>query len=758
MKWVQDITDWARKMTIPEQSKRVTNPYAAGDSVGGSDAFVGRTDILQAVQKVLNDSHQQAITLVGQRRIGKTSILRQLEKDLPKQGNYELVFFDLLGKAFQPLEATLQELANKISDVLAKANPKLTTMAEFHQQWLPQNLEDKKSSYLILLLDEFDALEDAAAKKASENFFCYLRDHLLTLHPRLKFVFAIGRNTEDLTSGAMSLFKGIHTERVSLLPYDDTVQLIRFSENQTLNWSAPAIEKIWQLTSGHPYLTQMLCWQTWEAIRTQEHSATQIPITTAEDIERIVTKTLAASHSALQWLWKGLPPPQKIVTTIIASANQPLQEPELAELLRQERLIITEQLPTILLSLKNWDLIEKRTGDKYGIRVELIRQWVAENKPLAQIQAEIDRVNPLADAVYKSALAFYQGDDYDNALNDVKRALKLNSNHSQANQLLAEILIKTNELEEARQHLEDFYQYQPNFARNQLLKVLSDLAKQSSDTEQQLSYYNKILEINPEDENANQSLIKILIQQNRLEEARQHLEKLYQAQPEYVRDQLREVLLNIAQTSNKGEQQLSCYQRVLEIDSGNKEVQSQLNKLGDQFLKDGKVEQAFEAYKLANSDKIGEIFVEQLVGLEQALKIYQKMGLQKKVTEINRTLKLKELLQAMKEIEHKPIEAILVNLEYGQIIFDSTNSTSQQTNIPSFIKLLKGYQKKLEFVFNDEMKYVILQYSSTLINIYFLDPISPSLAICFVAEKKYGLGKFILECERIVPLLIKNTI
>ena len=757
MKWTQNIIDWVRNMT-QEQPKRAINPYAAKDSVGGSDAFVGRADILQAVQRILNDSQQKAITLFGQRRIGKTSILRQLEVNLPNQGNYRLVFFDLLGKAFQPLEETLQELANKISDALNEANPRLANIADFRQHWLPRVLTAKESSCLVLLLDEFDALEDAASKKASENFFYYLRDHLLTLHPRLKFVFAIGRNIGDLTGVAMSLFKGIHAERVSLLQHSDTVQLIRFSEkNQTLNWSEEAVQAVWQLTSGHPFLTQMLCWQIWEALRGGEPSTSQTPQVTPEDVKQRVTKTLQASQIALEWLWNGLPPSEKIVTSVIATANRPIQEQELAALLQQEGMKIVEQLPTILRSLKDWDLIENQENNKYCIRVELIRQWVAENKPLEQIQIEIDHTHPQAEAVYRSALAFCQGYDWENALDYVNRALKLNSSHSQANQLLAQILIENNRLDEALQHLENFYQYQPTLARAQLLRVLSALIKQSDESEQQLSYYTKILEIDSGNEAAQRQLVEILIENNRLDEALQHLENFYLYQPTLARAQLLRVLSTLAKQSNEAEQQLSYYIRILEIDSGNEKAQRQLVRLGDTFLNDGQVEQAFKAYQLANSDRIGEMAVERLVGLEKAREIYQKSGRPEKATEIDRTLKLRELLSTMKETEHKPIETILVNLEYGQIIFDSANGTSQKTEVLGFINLLKSYQKTLEFVFSDEMKYVILQYSNKLINIYFLDRISPSLAICCIADKKYGLGKFINDCERIIASLIKET-
>ena len=56
-----------------------TNPYIAGNPVGKSPAFVGREDVLREVLRILRSTSQNAITLFGQRRIGKTSVLQWLE-------------------------------------------------------------------------------------------------------------------------------------------------------------------------------------------------------------------------------------------------------------------------------------------------------------------------------------------------------------------------------------------------------------------------------------------------------------------------------------------------------------------------------------------------------------------------------------------------------------------------------------------------------------------------------------------------------
>ena len=74
----------------------LTNPYMAGDPVGKQPSFVGREDVLRDVLRVLRHPQQNAITLYGQRRIGKTSILQYLEAHLPEEGAYLPVYFDLM--------------------------------------------------------------------------------------------------------------------------------------------------------------------------------------------------------------------------------------------------------------------------------------------------------------------------------------------------------------------------------------------------------------------------------------------------------------------------------------------------------------------------------------------------------------------------------------------------------------------------------------------------------------------------------------
>jgi len=318
------------------------NPYVIGNSVGNSQAFVGRDDVLREVLNVVRHDNQNAIVLFGQRRIGKTSVLRELEAKLPKQGDCLPVFVDLQDKAKWPLTKLLQEIAFKISDVVPDGTSDLRSEPEttFSNVWLPnvlKNLPSRKS--LILLFDEFDVLAaapDDAEQQANVAFFPYLRDILENVDPQLlSFVFAIGRNVRDLNDNALSLFKGIVTKRVSLLEYKDTIRLVRFSEtNNTLTWTKDAIGKIWQQTNGHPYLTQCLCNCIWNTAYDNEFD--KLPEITSEKVDAAIPNALEIGESAFEWLWDGLGPAECVVASALAGAGaKPMTGMQLKELLKE---------------------------------------------------------------------------------------------------------------------------------------------------------------------------------------------------------------------------------------------------------------------------------------------------------------------------------------------------------------------------------------------------------------------------------------
>ncbi len=488
---------------------RPTNPYVTDKPVSASPVFVGRVDILHDIDSMLHDPKTNAIALYGQRRIGKTSILEYLNVHLPTHSHFCPVYFDLHDKVTWSLEQVICELAHRIADTLNQTLPDLGDQPEFEfiDSWLPEILKSlPEETVLVLLFDEFDVLpESHNEEQAGNTFFPYLRQLLYHQFSHLKFVFAVGRNVDDLDNIAVYLFKGIPPlRRLSLLSQTETESLVRLSEaEQALDWSDEAVERTWQYTQGHPLLTQQICFCVWEKLYRADAQKPS-PVVIPGDVENVILQVLERSDKALDWLWDSLPPTERIVGAALAEVGPaPITLPILGEFLDKSIVgIFTSDLLNAPTLLHNWEWLKLINGG-YCFRVELLRYWVTKQKPFQQIQEkEMDRLDPVADLLFHEALDWYKGGQLTPAFKQLHEVIVLNPNHIGARQTLAEILLDQGQTEEANIHLTKLYQYKPVIIRPRLIAAFLTLAEQMEDEEKQLHLYDQVLTLEPQQPDA----------------------------------------------------------------------------------------------------------------------------------------------------------------------------------------------------------------------------------------------------------------
>lgn len=619
----------------------LVNPYIAGNPVGGSEAFVGRTDILRTVLRVLKNPGENAIVLYGQRRIGKTSVLLELMRRLPQEGPYQPIYFDLQDKAVLPLSTVLRELMQRIASAVGVGVPVPTITddvlpEQFQETFLDAVLQQlPPASSLVLLFDEFDVLDNPGEGQAGTEFFPYLRN-LLTLSPRLQFCFVIGRRPEDLSSFTLSVFKGIKAEPISLLTANDTAALVRLSEQKgSLRWTEDAIAQVYALTGGHPFLTQQLCQELWETA--WQDDSPETPLITLATIDAAINPTLRSAMNALEWLWDGLRPAQRIVAAALAEAGpESIDQEELEGRLQQSGVrILIGELQDAPRTLQDWDLLEPGKAG-YRFRVELLRRWIVQNKPLARVQQEIDFVQPAAENLFLAAYAFYQAGQLNEALPLLRQVVTLNPNHVRGALVLSEILLAQNEVDEAQQLLESLHQYHPAAAQARLVQVLLTQADTSQDEEQQRAFYERVLKLEPSQiENLVQKasahfktgqlaeamlilrqivasrpnhvqsvllLSEVLVAKNLVDEAQKLLETLYQHKPDVARPRLVQVLLNQAKAAKDDKKRIALYEHILHLESNHEEARENRQQLLLRQLVDlEKAEEYEEALQLAQT-------------------------------------------------------------------------------------------------------------------------------------------------------------
>jgi AAA+ ATPase superfamily predicted ATPase len=146
----------------------IINPYIAGAPVTEQRMFFGREDIFQWIENSIAGQYADHILVVhGQRRVGKTSVLKQLGNRLPKR--YIPVFFDLQGRTHTTLDHFLWWLARETVRVLKQERnievppPDKKAFSSdpefFENQFLAGLRTQLGNNTLLLTFDEFDNLE-----------------------------------------------------------------------------------------------------------------------------------------------------------------------------------------------------------------------------------------------------------------------------------------------------------------------------------------------------------------------------------------------------------------------------------------------------------------------------------------------------------------------------------------------------------------------------------------------------------------------
>ncbi|MEJ2752092.1 MAG: AAA family ATPase, partial [Chloroflexota bacterium] len=474
----------------------LSNPYIAGNPVRGDAFFVGRTAILRDVQELLRNPDTNAIVLYGQRRIGKTSILFELEQRLVESGEYLPVYFDLHDKSDLSLSEILFRLAEQISrhmdGVIVERAYFDQEGSFFRNDFLPGAV-CPTSKRLVFLFDEFDVLDRPYKGQVGATFLPYLRRWVARTCD-VNFVLAMGRRPDELSTPMLNTFKDAQTRRVSLMDIPESLAIVRQSEdNHTLYWSESGINRICYWTQGHPYLTQLLSSEVWEMI--YDDAPQHPPTATVDDVDLAVAAALEQGANAFQWMWNGLTPAEKVAISAMAATGK-------SSFTRQALRfrgagMFRRELEMAPVSLVPRDLL-RRSGGGYRFAIPLFQRWVMEDQPPGRVRADLENQRPKAENLFKDAKNSFALGDLNDAEIRVRHALAVNPNHVRARLLLGRIHLSHGHYAEAVAAIESAYRSDPQTARPDLLTALLALADSQSNIDEQWQTLNRAARIDPD--------------------------------------------------------------------------------------------------------------------------------------------------------------------------------------------------------------------------------------------------------------------
>jgi tetratricopeptide (TPR) repeat protein len=487
------------------------NPYAVGGALSDPSGrgFYGREDIFQFVRSGLAVEQRGPILLYGQRRIGKSSILRQLPNHLPS--DLVCVYFDLQGKASMELDQVLYGLARAIAERLKLSKPTREEATEetFQGQFLVRasHALEGQLQRLVLLFDEFDVVDEklVEANVAARRFIGYLSD-LNAAQPQIGCILVVGRKTEELSAGFnAALLKNSIQHKIGQLEEKDCSRLIEELAKGYLQFDDEALRAIYAITAGHPFCTQVLCNSIWSRY-VNEVAKFPIPIT-EDSVMQTVPLAVERGTTGLNWSFDGITSPtQRLFLSAMAGelgspTAKPVPMTAIEHILRSRRIGVDRvELARAPQELEQWNIIIK-SDDGFRFAVPMIGLWIRKERPLEQLMSEARFSNPQAYQYYELASQAHKKGDLDRAILDYRGAVNANPVFLEAYKGLAEALIRSkgaDGLDEAIEINERILEIDPNESPVTLLDLLSRRLDEPATVDLHLKRFDRIGQLEPD--------------------------------------------------------------------------------------------------------------------------------------------------------------------------------------------------------------------------------------------------------------------
>jgi hypothetical protein len=391
-RWRDILNNEASAIGQIEIDKPIANPYTIGDPVLG-DRFIGREDILHQLEELwfINTSPQSVI-LYGHRRMGKTSILRNATTKVNDKVYVAYINLLSIGNAPNGITDILILICDAIEEVTKIPKPNDQKLLQFPENTFRRYLEKIaktfKSKRLIIALDEFEKIEELIdAGKLSKDFLGFLRG-MVQMSSKLAFAFAGLHTLQEMNADYFQPFYASFIPiSVAFLNRDATHQVLANPDPEfLLEYEPTALDHIYDLTNGQPYLTQLIGFQlvrlfndyVFEQGKPRDRTFTIDDVRTICSGENFFTTGINYFNGVWQQASEGAAHQQDILKAL-APHPQGLTE---SELISQSNLP-SATLQAALKTLKDHDVIRSQKTDEivnYAIAVELFRTWVVKYK------------------------------------------------------------------------------------------------------------------------------------------------------------------------------------------------------------------------------------------------------------------------------------------------------------------------------------------------------------------------------------------
>ena len=393
------------------------SPYIVGNPVDRQEMFFGRADVIERIRRQVGaNTHANVVLLEGNRRTGKTSILRQLAKPdtLPGWIPVDCSLQDAEGDGGKPGISTrnlYRLLARKTGWTLYDTGvetwfPQLPERApnrpfkvafrraldeafadeqpfETFGVYIAAAVQAASPRRILLMLDEFDKLQEGidagvTSPQAPENIR-HLLQHQAGLSAIITGSLRLKRLREEYWSALFGLGCRIP---ISALPDRDAKRLVTEPVADRLDYLPQARDRVVELTSRHPFLMQSLCNQVFE--QAAEMGRTTVTLELVEEASNALVRD--NEHFRTLWGYAGNERRRLLLALCdkLAKGPDPVNL-DLLDLKLEEHGVSVHLGPVLaddLTALRELELVEyadSPRGGNYRLAVPLMAKWLQHN-------------------------------------------------------------------------------------------------------------------------------------------------------------------------------------------------------------------------------------------------------------------------------------------------------------------------------------------------------------------------------------------
>jgi len=367
-----------------EAREPVASPYIVGAPVP-ADRLVGREPVYDQLRSAwVKPGQRDSLVVYGHRRMGKTSVMRNLLAFCPLGAETGLAFLNLQTVDWSDALADLcQAIAFELWRCAGTDRPAPEAFASNPLAALRSFLAGLNAGpqerRFILVLDEYELLDERLPPEAGTRFVELLRG-LTQQYPWLVIALV---GLHSLKERSASFYQAIFAWRPVRIGFLDAGGVADCLEVQDdafpLAYDLEAVAEVHRLTGGQPFLVQLLGDGLVQGFNRRLREEIRPPASrfSAADLAALTATgelfTQGAAYFLGIWGQAGTGAPgQQAVLRALAPAEQGLDAARLADAVGQGEVELTAALKALV----EHDVLVQRDG-RWVFSVELMRRWVA---------------------------------------------------------------------------------------------------------------------------------------------------------------------------------------------------------------------------------------------------------------------------------------------------------------------------------------------------------------------------------------------